>query len=470
MINNDKKFKSEHIPFILFWQAIIIVIGAFTSMLSSTMLNAALPSIEVSLHTSSSIVQWISTGYFLALAAGVPLSAWLSRKLGPTKLWLTSLVLFSFFSILCAESKVIYMLIICRVLQGLSGGLLVPAGQIVTAVAAGKKRLGRVVSIVGIVVVLAPTIGTALGNAILSRLDWTWLFWINIPLCVAAFFMGLKWLPKIKLDEAGKFDWIGFLLITSGLPALIYGITSIGNSTSISTTNALVLIIIGIVFLVSFFIRSLSLEKPILQIRLLGNGIFLVAVGVMFLGGAINFGAQALLPHYLTDARGMSLVAASILILSQVIGTAIAFPLAGWFTDRYGAGRVIFAGCIILALSALLFASFSLNTGMPLVTFAFFVWGVGSAMTTVPAMTAGLTVVTPDQTADASPMLNMLQRTGASIGTAAIAILYTSHLSANLSKVSALNTFKNMIWLQFVSVILLLILSLILVSREKHTL
>ena len=467
MINNDKKFnKSEPIPFILFWQAIIIVIGAFTSMLSSTMLNAALPSIAESLHTSSSIAQWISTGYFLSLAAGVPLSAWLSRKLGPTKLWLTSLVLFSFFSILCAESKVIYMLIICRVLQGLSGGLLVPAGQIVMSMAAGKKRLGRVVSIVGIAVVLAPTIGTTLSNAILSKLDWTWLFWINLPLCFAAFFMGLKWLPKIKLDEAGKFDWIGFLLITIGLPVLIYGITSIGKTTSISSTNTLILIIIGIVFLIGFIIRSLSLDKPILQIRLFGNGIFAVAVGVMFLGGAINFGAQVLLPHYLTDARGMNLLTTSILILSQVIGTAIGFPLAGWFTDKHGAGRVIFAGCTILTLSTLFFASFSINTGMPLVIFAFFVWGLGSAMTTVPAMTAGLTTVTPDQTADSAPILNMLQRTGASIGTATITLLYTRHLSGNLSQVYALNTFKKVIWFQLGSVILLLILSLILVLKE----
>lgn len=103
--DNQSAAKLAPIPFILWGQAIIIVLGAFTSMLSSTMLNTALPSIAASLHTSSSIAQWIATGYFLSLAAGVPLSAWLSRKFGPTKLWLISLVLFMVFSILCAESK-----------------------------------------------------------------------------------------------------------------------------------------------------------------------------------------------------------------------------------------------------------------------------------------------------------------------------------------------------------------------------
>lgn len=463
--NSDKL---EHIPFILFGQAIIIVIGAFTSMLSSTMINAALPSIAVSLHTSSAIAQWISTGYFLALAAGVPLSAWLSRKLGPTKLWLVSLILFLVFSILCAESKVIYMLIICRVLQGLSGGLLVPAGQTIISIAAGQKRLGRVMSTIGIAVVVAPTLGTTLSNAVLSRLSWPWLFWVNIPLCIAAFFTGQKWLPKINLTEAGKFDWIGFLLISSGLPMLIYGVTSIGNTTNIATINTFV--IIGAVLIASFVIRSLSLDKPILQLRLFGNGIFSVAAIVMFLGGAINFGAQLLLPHYLTDVRHLSLLTTSILILPQVIGTAIGFPLAGWFTDRYGAGKLVFTGCIIMAISMLLLTFIDVNTSTTLVALVFFIWGLGTALSTVPAMTAGLTTVSPDQIPDSAPILNMLQRTGASIGTAVITLLYTRNLTSNLNQTYTLSAFRNVTWLLFGSVILLLILSLILVFQEikKH--
>lgn len=469
MIDSSKNSdKLEHIPFILFGQAIIIVIGAFTSMLSSTMLNAALPTIAVNLHTSSAVAQWISTGYFLALAAGVPLSAWLSRKLGPTKLWLISLVLFFGFSILCAESKVIYMLIICRVLQGLSGGLLVPAGQTVISMTAGKKRLGRVMSTIGIAVVVAPVLGTTLSNAVLSRLSWSWLFWINVPLCIIAFFTGLKWLPRIKLTEAGKFDWIGFLLILSGLPMLIYGVTSIGNITNAATINTFV--IIGAALTASFVIRSLSLDKPILQLRLFSNGIFSVAAAVMFLGGAINFGAQLLLPHYLTDVRHLSLLSTSILILPQVIGTAIGFPLAGWFTDRYGAGKLIFTGSILMTISMLLLSFIGADTSTTLVTIVFFIWGLGSALATVPAMTAGLTTVATDQIPDSAPILNMLQRTGASIGTAVITLLYTKNLTNNLNHASTLSTFKNVTWLLFGSVILLLILSLILVFKEikKH--
>lgn len=467
--SNKNSDKLEHIPFTLFGQAIIIVIGAFTSMLSSTMLNAALPTIAISLHTSNAIAQWISTGYFLALAAGVPLSAWLSRKLGPTKLWLISLVLFFAFSILCAESKVIYMLIICRVLQGLSGGLLVPAGQTVISIIAGKARLGRVMSTIGIAVVVAPTLGTTLSNAILSRLSWPWLFWVNIPLCIVAFFTGQKWLPKINLTDAGKFDWIGFLLILIGLPMLIYGVTSIGNIANVATINSFV--IIGAILIAGFVIRSLSLDKPILQVRLFANGIFSVAAVVMFLGGAINFGAQLLLPHYLTDVRHLTLLSTSILILPQVIGTAIGFPIAGWFTDRYGAGKLVFSGCIIMAISMFLLSFISANTSTTLVAIIFFIWGLGTALATVPAMTAGLTTVTSDQIPDSAPILNMLQRTGASIGTAVITLLYAKNLTNNLNQASTLSIFRNVTWLLFVSVILLLILSLILVFKEikKHT-
>ncbi|MGG4495456.1 DHA2 family efflux MFS transporter permease subunit [Brevibacillus reuszeri] len=457
--------KLEPIPFILWGQAIIIVLGAFTSMLSSTMLNTALPSIAASLNTSNSIAQWIATGYFLSLAAGVPLSAWLSRKLGPTKLWLISLVLFMVFSILCAESKGIYMLIICRVLQGLSGGLLVPAGQIITSIAAGPKRLGRVVSIVGIAVVVAPTLGTTLSSAILSSLSWPWLFWINIPLGVVAFFAGLKWLPKIEVSEAGKFDWIGFLFVLSGVPLLIYGVTSIGN-----TANAVPIgtsIIIGAVLIIGFVVRSLRRDKPILQLRLFGNGVFSVAAVVMFLGGAINFGAQLLLPHYLTDVRHLSLLTASQLILPQVIGTAVGFPLAGRFTDRYGAGRLIFTGGIIMTISMLSLIFIEVNAGTTWVALIFFIWGLGTALATVPAMTAGLTTVAPDQIPDSSPILNMLQRIGASIGTALITLLYTKNLTVGLDQAHALVVFKNVVWVLLGSILVLLISSLTLVLREN---
>ena len=457
--------KLAPIPFILWGQAIIIVLGAFTSMLSSTMLNTALPSIAASLHTSSSIAQWIATGYFLSLAAGVPLSAWLSRKFGPTKLWLISLVLFMFFSILCAVSKEIYMLIICRVLQGLSGGLLVPAGQTITSIAAGPKRLGRVVSIVGIAVVVAPALGTTLSSAILSSLSWPWLFWINIPLGMVAFFAGLKWLPKIEVSEAGKFDCIGFIFVLSGVPLLIYGVTSIGN-----TENAVPIgtsIIIGAVLIIGFVVRSLRRDKPLLQLRLFGNGVFTVAAIVMFLGGAINFGAQLLLPHYLTDVRHLSLLTASQLILPQVIGTAVGFPLAGRFTDRYGAGKLIFTGGIIMMISMLSLIFIEVNTGTTWVALVFFIWGLGIALATVPAMTAGLTTVAPDQVPDSAPILNMLQRIGASIGTAVITLLYTKNLTSGLDQAHTVVIFKDVVWVLLGSILVLLISSLTLVLREN---
>lgn len=466
MTSSDKQSaKLTPISFILWGQAIIIVLGAFASMLSSTMLNTALPSIAASLHTSSSIAQWIATGYFLSLAAGVPLSAWLSRKLGPTKLWLISLVLFMVFSILCAESRGIYMLIICRVLQGLSGGLLVPAGQTITSIAAGPKRLGRVMSIVGIAVVVAPTLGTTLSSAILSKLSWPWLFWINIPLGLVAFFAGLKWLPKIEVTEAGKFDWIGFLFVLSGVPLLIYGVTSIGNTVNAVPIGAS--IITGAVLIIGFVVRSLKRDKPLLQLRLFGNGVFSVAAVVMFLGGAINFGAQMLLPHYLTDVRHLSLMTASQLILPQVIGTAVGFPLAGRFTDRYGAGRLIFTGSIIMMISMLSLVFIGVNTGTTWVALVFFIWGLGTALATIPAMTAGLTTVASDQIPDSAPILNMLQRIGASIGTALITLLYTKNLTSGLDQAHTLVVFKNVVWLLSGSILVLLISSLTLVIREN---
>ena len=159
------------VPWLIWGLSAIVVLGAFTSMLSSTIATVALPGIARDLHASFAAAQWATTGYLLALVAGVPLSGWAARRLGPSRLWLLSLGLFGAFSVVCATAGTIEVLIAGRVLQGLAGGLLVPAGQTVLGIVAGRERLGRVLSTTGIAIVVAPTLGTTLGSVLVDQAD-----------------------------------------------------------------------------------------------------------------------------------------------------------------------------------------------------------------------------------------------------------------------------------------------------------
>lgn len=449
-------------------QAVIIVVGAFTSMLSSTIADPALPHLAARFGTSQTSTQWVATGYLLALAAGVPLSGWLSRRLGPTRLWLASLVLFCGFSVWCALANTLTLLLIGRIAEGLSGGLLVPAGQTILALVAGRERLGRVMSTVGIAIVVAPTLGTTVGSVMLGHLGTGWLFWINVPLCAIAFLTGLRWLPRVATNPAGRLDWIGLMLILAGLPLLLYGIAAIGNASGLTSVSADLYTVAGVVLLVAFTAWELRRASPLLRISIFGDGIFAAGAIAMLLGGAVNFGAQVILPLFFTEARGDSLLTAGLLIGPQVIGTAIGFPLAGYLSDRYGAGVLVLVGALITALATLPLALVHTHTPYGWLAVVLAIRGFGVALSTIPAMTAGLAAVHRDHLPDAAPILNMLQRTGASLGTAVIGVIYATHLT-NDTQHSATTAFAYANWWLLAATLILAAAAYLLTHAERTT-
>lgn len=187
----------------------------------------------------------------------------------------------------------------------------------------------------------------------------------------------------------------------------------------------------------------------------------------MFFGGAVNFGAQVILPLYFIQARGESLVTAGLLIGPQIIGTALGFPLAGRLTDRYGAGGLLLAGGVITALATVPLALIGEHTDFLWLAAVLFVRGFGVALGTIPAMTAGLAAVDPDQLPDAAPLLNLLQRTGASIGTAVVAVLYNSHLTGGAHE-RAVDAFGYASWWLLAGAVLLTFPSAMLARAERR--
>ncbi|WP_163549006.1 MFS transporter [Candidatus Frankia nodulisporulans] len=204
----------------------VIVFGAFASGLDASLANIGLKSISSDLGSTLATTQWVTSGYLLALAVSLPLSGWLGRRYGPGRVWLASLVAFTVASGLCAAAPTVSGLIALRVLQGLAGGLLIPAGQTVLGRAVGSARLGRVMATLGIVVAVAPALGPVIGGLILHGGSWRWLFAINLPIGAAGLALGLRYLPRGERGRAPHLDWPGLLLISTGLPALVYALTA----------------------------------------------------------------------------------------------------------------------------------------------------------------------------------------------------------------------------------------------------
>src|SRR3954449_2325859 len=218
---------------------LIVIVGSIMSILDTTIVNVALDRLGRELHTSIANIQWVVTGYLLSLAAVIPVSGWVARRFGAKRVYLASLVLFTAGSVLCGGAGSGTELIVFRVLRGVGGGLILPLGQLMMATAAGPRRMGRVMSVVAVPAMLAPIFGPALGGLILDNASWRWIFFVNAPIGVVAFLLGLRGLPKSEPEDAGSLDVRGLLLLVTGTPLVTYGLAEIGKTGGFSSPQGI---------------------------------------------------------------------------------------------------------------------------------------------------------------------------------------------------------------------------------------
>src|SRR5262249_12889111 len=166
--------------------AAVVVLGSIMTILDATVVNVALPTLGREFGASIATIQWVPTIYLLAFASVIPLSGWASERFGAKRVWLAALTAFMLGSLLCGLSGSVAALIVFRVLQGLGGGMIMPVGQTILAQAAGPARIGRVMSIVGVPLLLGPIAGPVIGGAIVSSASWRWIFFVNLPVGAGA--------------------------------------------------------------------------------------------------------------------------------------------------------------------------------------------------------------------------------------------------------------------------------------------
>src|SRR3954454_8908026 len=196
--------------------AIVVILGAIMSVLDTTIVNVALDTLGKDLHAGIDQIQWVATGYLLALAAVIPVTGWAANRFGARRLYLIALVAFTAGSALCGLAWSTGSLVAFRVLQGIGGGMLMPIGQMSLVKAAGPKNMGRVMSIIGVPIVLAPVFGPTIGGLLLDHVSWQAIFLVNVPVGIVAFIAAWRLLPQDQPEDAGKLDALGLGLVATG--------------------------------------------------------------------------------------------------------------------------------------------------------------------------------------------------------------------------------------------------------------
>ncbi len=403
--------------------SMVVILGTMMSILDTTIVNVALDTLAHEFHTTISQIQWVVTGYMLALAAVIPVTGWAARRVGAKRIYLVSLVLFTLGSALCGLAQTSTELIFFRVLQGLGGGMLMPIGQLMMAQAAGPKRMGRVMSLVAIPMMLAPILGPTIGGLIIQNLSWRWIFVVNVPVGAIAVIAAWRVLPRSDGQAAEPLDVVGFVYMVLGLPLITYGLAEVGELGTFNSPRVILPSIAGILFVALFVLHALRVKHPLLDLRLHRKPTFSSAAFTMFCLGAALFGAMILMPLYWQEIRHYSVVATGLLTGPQGIGMALAMPFAGRFAERYGGGPVALFGVVLTTLASIPFALITAHTPVIDLVVAMIVRGAGIGFAFMPAMTAAFAALEHDELSHATPQLNVLQRVGGSIGVAVLAVV-----------------------------------------------
>jgi EmrB/QacA subfamily drug resistance transporter len=415
----------------------VVVIGMILAVLDATIVNVAIPTLGSDLGTSISTIQWVMTGYLLAFASVIPLSGWATERFGTKRVWIASLLVFLAGSALAGAAWSIGALIVFRIVQGLGAGLIMPVGQTILATAAGPQRMGRVMSVIGVPILLAPIFGPVIGGAIVEGASWRWIFFVNLPVGAVAVALASRLLPHAAPRGMDRLDLRGLALLSPGLAILVYGMSEAGAG-GFGTSRAVTGIAVGLALIAVFIAYAWRRgRRALIDVTLFARRGFAAAAGTNLLVGIALFGALILLPLYYQLVRGESPLATGLLLAPQGLGAALAMPIAGRLTDELGARIVVPTGVLIALVGTAAFTQVGAETSYAVLAVALFVIGLGLGSTIVPSMAVAYQSVPRESVADATSTINVIQRVAGSVGTALLAVVLQRSIAGNVPGVES---------------------------------
>ncbi|MDT3439921.1 MULTISPECIES: MDR family MFS transporter [unclassified Pseudofrankia] len=410
---------------------LVLVLGIIMSQLDTTIVNVALQTLSHRLSAGLSTIQWVVTGYLLALAVVIPTTGWAVDRIGAKRLFVTGTALFAASSALCAAAWNVGSLIGFRVLQGAAGALLLPVAQTVLARAAGPKRMGRVMMVVGVPALLAPICGPILGGLIVDHLSWRWIFLVNVPVGAVSVLVSLWQLPADQptTGERRPFDFPGLALLGPGLALVIYGLSRAGAAGSFARPQAWTFLLAGVLLVAGFLgYAARRGEKALIPLAFFRDRAFAASCVVTPLIGVSVFGVMLLLPLYYQEVRHEDALHAGLLLAPQGLGAALAMPTAGRLTDRIGARWVVVAGMTLITAGTAILTQASTHTSYALLAVALVVRGLGFGATMMPTMAAGFRNLPTSAAGHASSVLQIFSRFGGTFGAALMAVILAQRI------------------------------------------
>lgn len=423
-----------------------LIVGGIAAILDSTIVTLAIHRLALQLHSTPGTIQWVITGFLLAMALAIPVTGWAERRWGGQRVWLAALLLFLLASIASAAAWSDVSLIAFRVLQGFATGLMIPLLQTLAVRAVGGHVTSRLMAAVSIPAALGPILGPVIGGVILHWLSWRWLFLVNVPVVAAGLVLAWWYLPDDRPERStgrARLDVIGLLLLAPSLAGILFGLSKLSQGGGAGRAGVLVPLLSGIALLAAFvaWASRPGRREPIVDIRLLRLRSLGIASTVLFTAGAAMYAGMFLLPLYYQQLHGQSVLSAGLLMIPQGVGALAVRFVVGTLVDRFGARAVTIASFALTAVATVPFALAGPGTSLWWLTVVLVVRGLGIGAVLVPPMSVAYQDIRRSAIAHASMNTRIAQQVGASFGTAIVAVVLQTLLAHG-----ATGAFRNAFW------------------------
>ncbi len=430
------------------WRTVwTVLVGGLAVLFDTTIVAVALHTLASDLHATVATIQWVSTGYLLALGVTIPIAGWAQRVLGSKRLWMIALALFLVGSVLSSLAWSAGSLIAFRVVQGVGGGVLMPLMSTLVMQAAGGRALGRIMSVVSLPAVLGPILGPVVGGLILQHLHWSWMFWVNVPFCIAGMALAAVFLPADGPVRRASLDIVGLALMAPGIIGVLWGLSNTSGPGGFGRGDALGPLVAGLVLLAAFVAWALRRRaRALVDLVLLRHWPLASSSLLLFLSGLTLYGAMLLMPLYFQELRGTTALEAGLLLIPQGLGTLASRSVSGRLSDSMGARWLAVVGFLIVLAGTVPFALADARTDEWVLMAALFVRGLGLGTVTVPLMALGFRGLAPQEVPDASIITRIAQQVGGSFGTAVLAVILAGTASATATAPALAGAFHESFW------------------------
>ncbi|MGZ4815660.1 MAG: DHA2 family efflux MFS transporter permease subunit [Terriglobales bacterium] len=397
-----------------------VMLATFMEVLDTTVVNVSIPHISGNLSATVDEGTWVVTSYLVSNAIVLPMSGWLASYFGRRRILLVCVAGFSLTSLLCGFATSLEALIFFRILQGVTGGGMVPLAQSTMLESFPPEKHGHAMAAYSIGILLAPIIGPTLGGWITDSYTWRWIFFINVPVGVLSVVMiGLfVWDPPYLKRPKGTIDFPGIFLLALGFGSLQIVLDTGQKNDWFGSTSIRAYTTLCVIGIVGMVIRELTADHPIVDLRALKNRTFAAGVFLMTIVGFVLYGSLLLLPIYLQTLLNYPALQSGLALSPRGIGALVCTPIVGVLTSKRDPRKILAFGLLVGGYTMFQLSHLNLNAGYWDIFWPQVLQGVGLSCTFIPLAAASLSLIPKQKMSNATAIFNLMRNIGGSFGVA----------------------------------------------------